>query len=361
MRRFSETNTQSRESGSSAISQKDNTEKNIDTYLKKRENAIAKENVIDFPKVSFSPYISSVYGTGMIYEYKTNISFGDKFKMNRHILFCGDMHTYMEKCKDSTFLLDWIYGMCLKHPTKKFTLLVEHPEKKILPRLFDRKIHKEALLKLRDLALKRQSGPMFGIMWKLRKKINFENFTTIGIDARQIETGGISILRTYYKDTDVVKLGMELTDVLSMYIHLLRFPTKKWNYPPNIKRPQRYLIKSFFEKTKVYFENVSRIVNDALEKSFFKDTKDLFYKLLYRSLAHRLTDIIDSETVIMDAYCLAIIFKIKGDDNIIINGGTYHIRTYVEFLKILKQTYIFHKEIGGGICVSFPDPYDFLE
>jgi|SRR3989344_3201703 len=361
MKRFSDTHTQSRESGSSVISQTYDTQKNINIYLKKREQAVSREQVNNFPKVSLSPYITSMYGTWRICEYKTNILFGKKSKMNRHILFCGDGHTYTTNCDNSTFFLDWIYGMCLKHPTKKLTLLVEHPEKKVMPRLFDRKINQHMLLKLRA-EVNKQDGPMFGIMWKLRKKINFENFTTIGIDVRQVETGGIHMLGGYYKDEDVEKLEIELKDVLAMYIHLLRYPTKKWEHKLTLNHSQQFFLESFFTKTKEYFKNVSKIIKNALSTSFFKKKQDLFYKILYLSLIRRLDDVIASETVIMDAYCLAMIFQIKGDSNIIVNVGSYHVETYMGFFNILKQTIIFTAAAPyEDRCVSFPKPYDFLE
>ena len=61
----------------------------------------------------------------------------------------------------------------------------------------------------------------------------------------------------------------------------------------------------------------------------------------------------------MDAYCLAVLFDINGDNNVIINAGNFHTDTYNLFLtQCGKKTEFFR--LTNDDCVAFDRPFDFL-
>src|SRR3989344_7321813 len=361
------TNINSRESGSS-IQEPDNknVKDNITHYVEKRVKAIEHSKQAVFPQLNLSRQVLSIYGTSTLFYYKnlyfTSVKTPTK-TIRRNILLLGDRHEYVDK-KSCTFLLDWIVGMCNAHPTKKLTLLVEHPDKKKINLTFKRKNIRSHI----DWAEKNYhaQGQMFGMMWKLRNKINFKNFTSIGIDTRISESGGLILSVFSYNDTELVLLKLSQHDLLLFFIHLCRNPSKTWKYKNANDETEKFRI-----RTLKYFLNVSTIIKDALKKSIFKNCIKLFYKTLYKSFKDRLKNDailtnrdIDAagfaETVIMDAYCLAVLFDINGDENVIINVGSYHTVTYKLFLIHLgKERKFSHLTIDN--CVSFRYSFDFLE
>lgn len=358
------TNINSRESGSS-IQKPDNknVKDNITHYVEKRVKAIEHSKQAGFPPLNLSKQVLSIYGTSTLFYYK-NLYFNSMKTptetIRRNILLLGDRHEYVDK-KSCTFLLDWIVGMCNAHPTKKLTLLVEHPDKKKINPTFKRKNIRSDI----EWAKKyyHSQGQLFGIMWKLRKKINFKNFTSIGIDPRTHESGGLLLPVYIYNEKDLVSLKLSQRNLLLFFIQLCRNPLKTWKHKNANDETEKFRI-----RTLKYFLNVSTIIKDALNKSIFKNSTTLFYKMLYKSLYKRLQkdiiitdadDAISSETVVMDAYCLAVLFDINGDNNVIINVGNFHTDTYNLFLtQCGKKTKFFR--LTNDDCVAFDRPFDFL-
>ena len=185
-----------------------------------------------------------------------------------------------------------------------------------------------------------KQGHMFGITWKLRNKLVLPNFRMRGVDARSYESGG-TFLSGYSIIPEDLR-GADQNKLIDYIITLIR--TKPVNKQGGGDGNPFYRIISYFrsdhkiDERTYYLQKISNLISNALGESIFNDHKIRFFDTLsFVSKLHAAYDsergqkINNAESVIIDAYCLATLFK-RSARNTIINAGWYHIDTYEMFL-----------------------------
>jgi hypothetical protein len=321
------------------------------------------EKLSEFPLFSENSRINSLYGIYRVLGYTVE---------SKKILLCADIHEYA-KCTDKrgitpTYLLDWIRAMCVDSPETNLTLLIEHPPAKKMFRRYN------PITFIEPISMRQ--GHMFGITWKLRNKLVLPNFMMRGVDARSYESGG-TFLSGYSIIPEELR-GAEQNKLIDYIITLIRTgPVKKKRVDDG--NPVYRLISYFRGDRKIdertyYLQKISNLISNALDESIFNDNRTRFFDTLsHVSKLHAAYDlergqkINNAESVIMDAYCLATLFK-RSASNTIVNAGWYHIDTYEMFLdrffdtspvfKIGPPTFEHAKKQD---CIIFNKPYDFLK
>lgn len=304
----------------------------VDKYVSRRDTATDKEQSkmpgvnkdAYIPPYSDKHYANSLFGVPMVFKYTIG---------TKNILLCGDSHEYQPCYPGSIYLLDWVRAMCIVHEDKKLMLLIEHPpNKSVCSPLY----HTAALFFPGQ-------GHMFGPSFKLRNKLKtIKNLDIVGVDLRVQESGGRKVKKNL--------------DILEEELNIYGMP--KYTLVDMIVNPTNYENLSSYD----FITQFSKIINNALSGSIFSDSKVQFFT----SLLYVYSDLEDEDidVILMDTYCLALMFS-NHENNIIVNAGGAHVQTYANFINHYFETIeTFHKHSYSEEvyrCVRFDKPYDFLE